>query len=199
MFGIRKLTVAFIAALMLQSCTVARYEVRSKLSRNSSHEYSEGCDIRYFVSIAEAAVLSQNRPVPGWMQKRMQEKAREHRNRYIEATQDVFAKKGCVSRNMDHEAGANFKIRISISHQIGALPQEWLTGLSFGLIPSWGIRPGTFIYTFENTSRGRGYTYFIDKKSFSHILLFPIAWVTFINLNEMNIYKETLANFIEGS
>jgi hypothetical protein len=179
----RRWMAVFIATSMLLSCGISYYQVRNKLSGNSSQGYDEACDIKYFISI--------EMPEVAW--------ARKHKNKYIESTQEIFDKKRCAARRVDHEEDANFKIRIAISYQINALPQEWLTGLSFGLIPSWGTRPGVLKYTFGNMGTKQGHTYFIDEKSYGHILLFPISWITFITLDEMDVYKKTLTNFLEGS
>lgn len=175
----------FIAtSMLLQSCWVMYYQVRNTLSSDPSREYSETCDITtYFISI--------KMPESTWSQK--------YKNEYIEATQELFDKKLCVARRVDREEDANFKIRIAISYQIGESPQAWLTGLSFGLIPSWGTSPGVFEYTFENMSTKQGHTYFIDRKDYSGILFFPIFWVNFITLDEIDVYKKTLTNFIESS
>ena len=76
---------------------------------------------------------------------------------------------------------------------VSALPQEWLTGLSVGIIPSWGIRRGEF--RFEYQSGDRSQTYFIDRPAFNHLLMTPFFWLTFLGPKPIDLYKESLADF----
>ena len=82
---------------------------------------------------------------------------------------------------------------------MSALPQEWLTGLTCGAIPSWGTRYGEFKYRFENTPRQTSHTYFVDRPAFNHIIVFPVFWVSFFWPDEIDLYKKALANFLDNS
>jgi len=118
---------------------------------------------------------------------------------YYESTKEIFNKIGCSANYVENEKAANFKIKVVRYKHLSALPQEWLTGLSFGLIPSWGTRENEYQYTFENVNKNKANTYYVDKHSFNHIILFPIFWVSFFTIDEDKVYKEALTNFIEGS
>jgi hypothetical protein len=68
---------------------------------------------------------------------------------------------------------------LSIFYDYGhaAAPQEWLTGLSFGVIPSWATRHELKL-TFELFDGGtsvRQWDYMPESLSINHLLVFPIA------------------------
>lgn len=189
----RKCVFVIIVALLVSSCTVAYYQIRNRLS-NESQEHSEPCEIMFSLDISSGFrtnTFGVQESSKDWLQRL--------KSKYIESTKEVLNKKGCAATYVNSEGEANFKVRVKGLLNISALPQEWLTGLSFGLIPSWGTRPSEYIYTFEDTKTNKIHTYYIDKKSYSHLILFPVFWVTFITLDEFKIYEKALANFIEGS
>ena len=188
----RKCVVVFVAALLLSSCSVSHYQIRDRLS-NASKEHGEPCDIKYSLDITGSTQ-------PTWGPRESKEdELRKLRSKYIESTQEVLNKKGCTTTYVQTEGEANFKIRVERSPYFRTLPQDWLTGLSFGLIPSWGTLPGQYIYTFEDTKTKKQHNYHIDKKSYAHLILFPVFWVTFITSDEFSVYEKALTNFIEGS
>ena len=84
----------------------------------------------------------------------------------------------------------------------GALPQEWLTGLSFGAIPSWGTRKGMYTYQltyYKNRKYVREVKYSIDQKSYSWIVFFPFFWINFFTLLEpYEYYKQGITEFMFG-
>lgn len=189
----RKCLVVFIAALLLSSCTVAHYQIRNRLS-DASQKLGEPGDIKYSHDIKSGSITN-----TFGIRKTKEDELQKLRSKYIESTKEVLNKKGYAATYVKTEGEANFKVRVERLLNISALPQEWLTGLSFGLIPSWGTRPSQYIYTFEDTKTKKKYTYYIDQKSYNHLILFPVSWITFIMLYEFNIYEKALINFIEGS
>jgi hypothetical protein len=115
---------------------------------------------------------------------------------YIESTKEIFNKYGCKANYVETEQDANFKIRVVRFRNISPLPQEALTVLSFGLIPSWGTKEKVIEYSFNDISKNRSHGYYIDEHTYNHILLFPIFWINFISMDENRTYKETLTDFI---
>lgn len=183
-----------VAGLMLQSCTLAHYEIRNELSgSNSQAVRREPCNIQFSLSVkwVTRQFTQVHKPNEEW--------AGEAKPQYILFTRDVFKKSGCEANYTEKIEEASFNAHVLISPLRSALPQEWLTGLSFGIIPNWGTREEEFIYTFEDTKIGKKHSYLVDQKSFSHLMVFPIFWVTFITLDEEKIYKDALTNFIENS
>ena len=105
----------------------------------------------------------------------------------------------CNATYVEKDDDATLEIHIKHLSQLSALPQEWLTGLSFGLIPSWGTRESEYTYSFKEKSTGKSHTYMVDSKSYNHLILFPVFWVSFFTLNEKRVYKNALTNFLEHS
>ncbi|HET6464547.1 MAG TPA: hypothetical protein VFH55_02920 [Nitrospiria bacterium] len=182
-----------IVALMLQSCTVAYLQIQNGLKTNPSAEIRPECAVKFSVFVDDNPRLNTR------VVQYKKEEIGQIRNAYIRATREVFTKQGCTANYVEKDQDANFMIQVSISEMWSALPQEWLTGLSLGLIPSWGTRPGEYVFTFEDVETKKSHSYIVDKKSFNHLILFPIFWVTFITSNQIHIYKTALTNFIQSS
>lgn len=189
----RMLVAIFIAALLLQACSVSYLQLRNELKEKPSPAYVQPCNGKFFISIEgyrKRADVGKMYLDPIY-EDRLQE--------YIKATQKIIGEKRCAVNYVEHEEEANLKIRIVKSGYRGAAPQDWLTGLSFGLIPSWKTEEDAYNYFFESVSIKREYRYSVDQKTFAHLILFPIFWVTFITLDDMADYKKALTNFLENS
>jgi hypothetical protein len=212
MRNIRLFIAIFISALLLQSCSVSYLQLRNELRENPSSAYSQPCNVKYSIYI-EGHKKRVDAGDVGWRHRdslhedRLQERIAtiqkihdDWLQKYIEPTQEIISKKGCVANYVEHEEEANLKIRIVASgfRLLHTAPQDWLTGLSFGLIPSWKIEKDGYKFYFENASMKREHSYSVDKKTFAHLILFPIFWVTFITLDEMDVYKKALINFLES-
>jgi len=81
----------------------------------------------------------------------------------------------------------------------GACTQEYFTGLSLGLIPSWCTRPEMYRFEFVLIAGGeecRRENYSIDIFSFAHIFLLPFAFVEG-KPNPLDIYQASLRDFIK--
>jgi hypothetical protein len=209
MRNIRLLVAVFISALLLQSCSVSYLQLRNELRENPSSAYGQPCNVKYSIFI-EGHKKRVDVGDVGWRQRdslhedRPQERIAaiqkildDRLQKYIEPTQEIISKKGCAANYIEHEEEANLKIRIVASgFGLHTAPQDWLTGLSFGLIPSWKTQKDGYKYYFENVSMKREHSYSVDKKTFAHLILFPIFWVTFITLDEMDVYKKALINFL---
>jgi len=189
----KKLAIVLIAALLLSSCSVAHYQIRNSLT-STSQERNKPCDIKYSLD-----VTSGSRTNTFGVRDSKEDELQKLRSKYIESTKKVFTSNGCTATYVITEGESNFKVRVERLRNISALPQEFLTGLSFGLIPSWGTRPSQYIYTFEDTKTKKSNSYYIDERSYNHLILFPVFWVTFIMLDEFSTYEKALTNFTGGS
>jgi len=118
---------------------------------------------------------------------------------YIKTTEEIIRGKRCIANYVGSEEDADLKIRIVKSGYRGAAPQDWLTGLSLGLIPSWKTEEDVYKYSFVSVSMKRGHGYSVDRKTFAHLVLFPIFWITFITSDDIADYKKALTNFLENS
>ena len=188
-----RLTVLLSILLILQGCTVAYYKTDDELASSKGSLVKGSCNIEYFLEVS--AEMRQRttgtNEKPEWAEKA--------ESKYISSTEKVFRSAGCLANQAASKGNANFIIKVEMPPFNSALGQEWLTGLSFGLIPSWGTRPNEYTYTFKNIENGSSHEYSIDNVSFNHLVLFPVSWVTFLTLDETKEYEGALENFIENS
>lgn len=89
-------------------------------------------------------------------------------------------------------------IEISEFRSGGACGQDYLTGLSLGLIPSWCTRPILFKFDFvlnKNHEFCRQKTYSISSTTFAHIILIPFATLNAED-QPLTLYQAALRDFI---
>lgn len=190
----RKLSLLAIVCLsiMLQGCTISYYELRNEIAPKAYSEKVSSCDFDYSFTMDDYRRFRTigNQPNP---------RAAEALDNYIMATQAVLLQKGCKANKIEDKDKAEFKIDVLRAPQLSALPQEWLTGLTFGVIPSWGTRYGEYEYTFENALVKKNHKFFVDRPAFNHIIVFPVFWLSFLWPDEIELYKKALTNFLEHS
>ena len=178
-------------ALFLSGCTIVTYELRDELPENSS---VAPCDITFTLDLQSGSHTNSFGANPHQV-----EALKELQQSYITSTTKTLSELGCISNQASNSSEANFSVNVSRQLQLSALPQEWLTGLSLGLIPSWGTKQGQYVFTFTNNDSGQTYSYKIDQNNYNHIVLFPVFWVTFFTADEQGAYKRALTNFIKSS
>jgi hypothetical protein len=181
-----------LSALALQACSVTYYQLRSLIPAGPSSKGTAPCPSKYSLAIERYGKLMT-------VKERATPDSAEQFDKYVQATEDVFTRKGCDPEYIENPDGADFRIQVSISPALSALPQEYLTCFSLGIIPSWGVRQGEFQYTFENVTTTKNHIYFVDRPVYNHIFFLPVFWLSFVGLEEMAQYKEALGNFIENS
>jgi len=180
------------AALTLQACTIAYYDLRNRLENPLTSRAA--CHSTYSIDLASGSYTN-----TFGLRETGRQRLQQAKDKYIADTRDVLGSKGCRAAYVEKEDEAILQVRIQHLGHISALPQEWLTGLSFGLIPSWGTRPSEYTYSFKHTPTGKSHTYTVDSKSYNHLILFPVFWITFFTLDERGVYKDALENFLEHS
>ncbi|NMF44026.1 hypothetical protein [Pseudomonas sp. SWRI 103] len=90
------------------------------------------------------------------------------------------------------------EIKISEFSSGGACGQDYLTGLSLGLIPSWCTRTNLFKFNFilnKDQRFCRQKTYSINSTSFSHLTMIPFALFNTDN-QPLTIYQAALEDFL---
>jgi len=112
-------------------------------------------------------------------------------------TERVLTEKGCTAKFVKNPHDANLKIEVVISPFLSALPQEWLSGLSLGLIPSWGTKEGEFRFSFEDAKSNETRTYYVDKPLFNHVIVVPVFWLGFFFPDPAELYGRALSDFVE--
>ncbi|MGC5700719.1 hypothetical protein J4P02_11035 [Pseudomonas sp. NFXW11] len=91
------------------------------------------------------------------------------------------------------------EIKISERSSGGACTQDYLTGLSLGLIPSWCTRSNIFKFDFmlnKDRSFCRQKTYSISSTSFSHLTMIPFALLNADN-QILTLYQAALKDFLQ--
>lgn len=92
------------------------------------------------------------------------------------------------------------EIKVSEFSLGGACTQEYLTGLSFGLIPSWCTRPDLFKFDFIlNKDNGfcRQTTYSVSATTVSHLVVIPFALSQPDN-RPLTLYQASLKDFLQA-
>lgn len=184
---------SFLSILLLQACTIAVNNIRDPLPE-TSQTHKGACIINYSL-VVDSAVFTRTFGKDNTEDAQL----KKFKKNYIIATNEALQSIGCHSEYTDNPASSNLVIDIKRQMYVSALPQEWLTGLSFGLIPSWGTRPDQYIYAFTNEMDGKSHSYIVDEKSYSQIILFPVFWISFITADEYRTYKKALINFVKNS
>ena len=188
-----KLAMVTVLFAALQGCTVAYYKTDDNLNKSAKSVMPANCEITYSLEIN----AEQRQLTTGVTEK--DEWVVKAQPQYVASTNKVFKQHGCIAKFEADSDKSDFVAKITISPYRSALGQEWLTGLSFGLIPSWGIRSSEYTYKFTNRVNSGHHSYSIDNVSFNHLILFPFFWVTFFTLDEQRAYENALSNFIENS
>lgn len=90
------------------------------------------------------------------------------------------------------------EIKISEFSSGGACGQDYLTGLSLGLIPSWCTRTNLFKFDFilnKDQRFCRQKTYSINATSLSHLMMIPFALFNTDN-QPLTLYQAALKDFL---
>ncbi len=168
---------------LISSCTVAYFSV-SDLSMINKQKAGGDKHISTF---------SIDIQLPQYLNSKKQ----RYETKYIMATDEVL--KGYCNdiRWVDVHNTPDLKITVNYAGYTGTPPQEWLTGLSFGIIPSWSTESNAFTYLFECNSVNNAGAYNVDIKSYNHLALLPVSWVMFFTLDEIDEYQNALKDFMK--
>ncbi|WP_312934100.1 hypothetical protein [Pseudomonas sp.] len=91
-------------------------------------------------------------------------------------------------------------INITQASSGGACGQDYLTGLSLGLIPTWCTRSGLYTFNFAlSNAHGvcRQRTYSLSSTSYSHLTLIPFALFA-ANDQPLVLYQAALKSFLQN-
>ena len=178
--------------MFINGCSVVTYEPREELPEA---KIVDSCKITFSLDLQSGHSTNS-------FGKKLHEieALKELKEKYIKSTLSTLTSLGCSANQTLNKEDSNFSINVSRQLQLSALPQEWLTGLSFGLIPSWGTKYGQYVFTFTHNERGKSFSYQIDQHNYNHIILFPVFWVTFFTADdEQRAYTNVLTNFVKSS
>ena len=181
----------FVLIPLLQSCSISYFRHQDKLLDKGNNLRSLDCEINYSLNIKSTLATNSFGTIENT------KNSNNIKSDYRSSVERVLENHNCVVKYETDQANSNFQIFINDSPNISALPQEWLTGLSFGLIPSWGKRPAELSFEFIDKISMSSKTYIIDTISINHISLFPIFWLTFFTLDDKKMFEQSLAHFIK--
>jgi len=193
MNNFEKLVMTFIVILLIPSCST--YQVRNLSNQSITPKHGTKCYNKYSISVTDSrytntfGTIQSNKEILGKL-----------KNAYIESTNRVLNRNGCISTYTEDNSEAKLKICVAKTLYISALPQEWLTGLSLGLIPSWSTRPDQYTYTFEDAETKTKQSYAVDVTTYAHLFLIP--WANDVNSDkrheEFRVYEKTLKDYLDG-
>jgi hypothetical protein len=115
---------------------------------------------------------------------------------YTNSTKNVLLKKRFKPIEVSNKTDADIYIKILDTPHMGSVGPEYLTGLSFGVIPSWPELKNQYNFDFESTITGSKHKYWVNATRYNHLLLFPVFWINFFKDNAFDKYEQALDNFI---
>lgn len=124
----------------------------------------------------------------------------DNESKYIERKQARYKKivERALCARPDESTYAEVSDVLSIEiNEVGyyePLEQEFLTGLSFGIIPSWGTRSGQFRFSFAQGNRTA--TYAVDDRRINHLIFLPVFWISFVYMDEETMFEKALDDFL---
>ena len=120
--------------ILLSGCTVGYYRTHGELNTLANRSTNDNCNFKYIFSVKGG-------------HSRSAKFGKQIRDDYAASIEKVFKNNKCNGKQVTKEADANLLINIELTNAHDALAQEFLTGLSIGLIPSWGARRDEFSNT----------------------------------------------------
>jgi hypothetical protein len=181
-----------IYTILLSGCTVATYELQSQLENPVA--LNNKCNIVFGVTLESSRQTNSL-----GIKQDAKEKIETLSEDYIKSTSAALTELGCKYSFSSLETDIDLIIKIERKLQLSALPQEYLTGLSLGLIPSSGTKYGQFVYSFQFTETDKKFIYKVNQTNYNHLFIAPIFWVSFITANEQKTYQEAIINFIKNT
>jgi hypothetical protein len=175
----------------LSSCTLHRYQIRNELGGSSRFASGNESDIKYSLSINSATERN-----TGGIHRLGGSKLRSLVEEYKNYTEKALTKGNYTGTYTETSAEADLVIKVERFFHKRPFPQEWLTGLSLGIIPSWVTLPKKFVYIIENKRTNRRKLYRVDEEIFNHIIVLPLFWINFFTWNDSRVYKRALEDFI---
>lgn len=141
----------------------------------------------------EKIVIPKALPINVFVEIKAPNTIRNEYENYKLATQSFFNKNGVNSNIIKDPNSAALKIVIN-RKRFRTLPQEWLTGLSFGLIPSGGTRYDRYVYSIEYLNDR--ISIHLDETTVNHLIFTPICFIQLPFVTEIPTYKMVLSRYI---
>ncbi len=182
--------------VIIQGCSVRYYTLENKISTHresvkNKESYKNKENLKFSIKVDGERYFRTR------ISKFSHKQLKKIREKYTNVTVELLTAKGYKPEEVAISKGNNLLIDISEVPHIGAVGVEYLTGLSFGLIPSWPTRKQQYIYKFTTIKNMKSHKYWVNDKRFNHLIAFPVFWIIFFVDNPIDKYKEALENFLE--
>ena len=183
-----------ISLTILSACTVGRYTLENSInsSKESQQSIEKKVRINYYISIKGRQIFDTRSSC--FRSKRV----REYKKDYAQVTKEILLNIYEIkdAKLVSNKNNADLIIDINYHTHPSATDGEWLTGLSFGMIPSWGTRKNEVSFRLNNTSLNKIHNYWVDDNRFNHLIAFPFTWTLFFIDYPMDKYKDALGDFL---
>ena len=179
-------TLLAAAAILLQGCAVSHYHLHGSIPARSGTV--PDCAYKYSLT-RDGLSDPAGSTAKGYVKKDTWRKYPYD----LEVTESVFAEAGCSAVFVMPDQSPDFEILIS-ERVFPEAFQDWLTGLSLGLIPSWKTADGLITYTFRNHATGKERSYSADGFSAVHLFFAPLTLLQF-GLDMGGVYRQEAATY----
>ena len=187
----RNRALLILGALLLQSCSIAYYDLRNEIKGPEKPKSS--CIVKYSINITGGL----NSNMFGFI-KIPKNRLGKMEQKFVAITHDVLASKGCEDIYVPDKNDATLEIQIREA-AVSPPPQGWITYNTFGVVPSWSTTPSVYIYVFDDKPSGRSHTYTVDMTLINHLIFLPVFWISFFTADESRLYQNALNNFLDHS
>ena len=179
----------------LQGCTIGWLELRQE----SSHMNSQPPSLWECPEMIHVSYSGGTYTRTGGERKYDEVRANELREEYLQSTLSELGRVGCRPQCFEQcfesdWSRSTLEIEINEMQYLSATGGEYITGLSFGLIPSWDTREAEL--RFKMLQYDRVGIYVVDDKRFNHIIVFPIFWLSFLMPDEQQKFVNALQDYI---
>lgn len=123
--------------------------------------------------------------------------------KFRDITKSILPVSSEVVEQVKDSQPTHISIHINVRSHGGACAQEYLTGLSLGLIPSWCTRHEMYSFRYELMHKGQvcsAQKYVVDETSYGHIIFLPFGLfelATGIHRKPLNLFNESLSSFLQ--
>jgi hypothetical protein len=191
--------ILLLFSLLLSSCTTGSLTLKNKISKTPTFPLSPHTKIKKDIPEMIFFIKIDGRKYFRTMVSEFSEKdMKELTNAYTKATKKVLKEKHFHPIQTFNQAKSDLVINISLTPFVGSVGVEYLTGLSFGVIPSWVTLKKQYNFDFKYSKTGQEHKYWVNAFRFNHWVVFPIWWTLFLADNQYDKYKEALLDFIEN-
>lgn len=171
-------TLLLLLIIFFHGRTVGNYKSHG-LTKGTVTSGQKDCKISYFIE------------VEGFHKDR----SKNELTKYSERAEKIMESLHCKSVRLTEPMQNGLLINVQYGGHGGASPEDFITGLTLGIIPSRTTRNNMYIYSISDGANSKDYS--LDQVSYSHFVLFPFIWVNILADSEYDHFGYVLADFIK--